>query len=305
MATRSELIPSALSGERVDRVVAMAASVSRKRAADLIDDGAVMVNGSTITSRSMRLDEGDELTIEVEFSGPVLPEADPEVPISVIWEDDELAVVEKAANLVVHPGAGNPHGTLVNGLLARYPQIASVGDPERPGIVHRLDRDTTGLLIVALTDRSYVGLVEALSERRVERTYLALVWGELDAAGIIDSPVGRSMRHPTRMTVTPRGKPARTRYETIRAFQEPSPVSLLRCHLETGRTHQIRVHLSAIGHPVVGDTTYGGAREAIDFARPALHAAQLAFDHPVTGSRLEFESAAPPDLGALLEELDS
>jgi 23S rRNA pseudouridine1911/1915/1917 synthase len=300
---RSELIPSALSGERVDRVVAMAAGISRKQAADLIDAGAVAVNGSTVTSRSTRLEQGDELVIDGATPAPTLPTADPAVSISVIWEDTDLAVVDKAAGVVVHPGAGNPTGTLVNGLLARYPHIAEVGDPGRPGIVHRLDRDTTGLLIVALSDRSYEALVGALSEHLIERTYLALTWGELDAAGVIDSPIGRSARQRTRMTVTPRGKPARTHYETIGRFHEPAALSLLRCRLETGRTHQIRVHLAAIGHPVVGDGTYGGAREGLDFGRPALHASRLAFAHPITGDRLEFESPTPPDFEALLEGL--
>ena len=303
MGRRQELIPSALGGERVDRIVAMSAGISRNRAADLIDSGSVTINGETVTSRSTRLVEGDDLVIEVDEVEPTLPAADSDIHVDVIWEDSELAVIAKPAGLVVHPGAGNTTGTLVNGLLARYPQLAEVGDPERPGIVHRLDRGTTGLLIVALSERSYAALVEALSARRVERTYLALAWGELDAAGVVDSPIGRSLRNPTKMTVTPRGKPARTRYEVIRRFHDPAALTLLRCGLETGRTHQIRVHLTAIGHPVVGDATYGGVRHGVAFDRPALHATRLAFDHPVTAEHLEFESPAPPDLTALLDTL--
>lgn len=303
MGRQTELIPVALSGERVDRVVAMAAGVSRKRAADLIDEGAVAVNGETIDTRSIRLVEGDELTFEIEDRGPELPAPDPEVPLTVIWEDADIAVVNKAADIVVHPGAGNPTGTLVNALLARYPQIAEVGDRERPGIVHRLDRGTTGLLVVALSEAAYDSLVGALSDRTVDRTYLAVVWGEMDSAGTIDSPVGRSLRYPTKMAVTPRGKDARTHYELIGSYHEPAELSLLRCTLETGRTHQIRVHLAAIGHPVVGDATYGGARESVDFERPALHATRLGFEHPITGQPLDFEAEPPADLRRLIDSL--
>jgi 23S rRNA pseudouridine1911/1915/1917 synthase len=281
----------------------MATGSSRKRAAELIETGAVSVNGSVVESRSARLAAGDQLVVdydEPENSGPV---ADPDVDVAVIWEDEHLLVVDKAAGLVVHPGAGNPDRTLVNGLLAKYPAIASVGDPERPGIVHRLDRGTTGLMLVALTPASYDGLVSALAARSVGRTYLALAWGEADAAGVIDSPVGRSARQPTKMTVTPRGKPARTHYETLERFTDPATMSLLDCRLETGRTHQIRVHLAAIGHAVVGDAAYGGSRPALEFGRPALHARRLELAHPISGEPLAFEAPTPPDLQNLLEIL--
>jgi 23S rRNA pseudouridine1911/1915/1917 synthase len=191
----------------------------------------------------------------------------------------------------------------VNGLLALDPGIANVGDPARPGIVHRLDRDTSGLLVVARTPQAHARLVAALSERRVERAYDALVWGVPDARrGVIDAPIGRSVHRRTRMAVRGEGRAARTRYEVVREFSRPK-VALLDCRLETGRTHQIRVHLAAIGHPVVGDATYGGARQSLPLDRPFLHARHLAFDHPVTGERVEVDEPLPPDLQAVLDGL--
>jgi 23S rRNA pseudouridine1911/1915/1917 synthase len=193
---------------------------------------------------------------------------------------------------------------MVNGLVARYPDLVGVGEPERPGIVHRLDRGTTGLLMVARTEDSLADLAHQLSDRTVEREYIAVVWGHVDSdQGLIDAAIGRSKRHPTRMAVLADGREARTRYEVVSRHDEPAAVSVIRCRLETGRTHQIRVHCRAIGHPVVGDETYGGRREGIRFQRPALHAAVLGFTHPVTGERLRFEAAPPPDLAALLESL--
>ena len=182
--------------------------------------------------------------------------------MDVRYEDDDVLVVAKPAGLVVHPGAGHPDGTLVNGLLALDPEIAGTGDPQRPGIVHRLDRDTSGLLVVARSPRAYEALVAALGAHEVSREYLALVWGHLDAPrGVIDAPIGRSVRRPTRMAVREGGRRARTAYEVQAEFTSPE-VSLVRASLETGRTHQIRVHLQAIGHPVVGDAAYGGARSS-------------------------------------------
>jgi 23S rRNA pseudouridine1911/1915/1917 synthase len=214
-----------------------------------------------------------------------------------------VLVVAKPAGLVVHPGAGHPDGTLVNGLLAHYPEIADVGDPARPGIVHRLDRDTSGLLVVARTEAAYDGLVAMLAAHDVERRYDALVWGVPDAPrGVIDAPIGRSVRRPTRMSVREGGRVARTAYEVVESFREPE-VTRLECRLETGRTHQIRVHLQAIGHPVVGDPAYGGQRRAVDLGRPFLHAGGLAFRHPVTGTPVSVEEPLAPELAALLDQL--
>jgi 23S rRNA pseudouridine1911/1915/1917 synthase len=203
----------------------------------------------------------------------------------------------------VHPGAGHPDRTLVNGLLARYPEIAAVGEPARPGIVHRLDRETSGLLVVARSARAYDELTRSLAAHEVQRRYVALVWGRLPARrGVVDAPIGRSVRRPTRMSVREGGRAARTEYEVRAEFADPE-VSLLDCTLETGRTHQIRVHLQAIGHPIVGDAAYGGARESLPVGRPFLHAASLVFAHPVTGQAVEVSDPLPADLAAVLAAL--
>ena len=300
-----EVVPTALAGERLDRLVAMVVGCSRAQAAVLVDEGAVTVGGKVCTSRSVKLVEGDEVVIEA--AGAVADVAlagDPSVPVHVVYEDDDVIVVDKPADLVVHPGAGNDTGTLVQGLLARYPEIAAVGQPDRPGIVHRLDRGTSGLLVVARSQPAYEALVAALSTHAVEREYKALVWGHPEAtSGLVDAPIGRSTREPTRMAVSNRGREARTRYDVEATFDEPVPVALLTCRLETGRTHQIRVHLQAIGHPVVGDSRYDGLREAIALRRPFLHAARLAFAHPVTGEPMSFTSPLTPDLEAVLATL--
>jgi len=234
-------------------------------------------------------------------TGP--PEPDPSITLVIRYEDDDLAVLAKPAGLVVHPGAGHPDGTLVNALLARYPEVADVGDPARPGIVHRLDRDTSGLLVIARTQEAYEGLVEMLSEHDVERRYDALSWDHFDSLrGVIDAPIGRSVRHPTRMSVREGGRQARTHYEVRTEFRDPD-VSLVTCHLETGRTHQIRVHLQAIGHPVVGDPVYGGNRRTLPMARPFLHAGGLKFAHPVTGEPVEVAEPLPPELESVLAGL--
>ena len=298
-------MPRALDGQRLDRVVALVAGCSRAEAAALVDAGAVAVGGRAVTTRSHRVVEGDVLDVE----GPPAPAddgpaPDPAVPVPVVYEDADLVVVDKPAGLVVHPGAGQPAGTLVHGLLARYPEIRTVGQADRPGIVHRLDKGTSGLLLVARSQPAYEALVAMLSARRVDRRYRALVWGEPDApTGLVDAPIGRSTRDRTRMAVTVRGREARTGYEVVRAYHEPVDVTELRLRLETGRTHQIRVHLAAIGHPVVGDARYGGARQSLPLDRPFLHAEAVALDHPVTGAPLAFTSPLPADLAAVLAGL--
>jgi 23S rRNA pseudouridine1911/1915/1917 synthase len=300
-----ETVPTALAGERLDRFVAMVVGCSRAQAAALVADGAVTVGDEVATVRSVKLAEGDAVVIDAAAVGEdTALAADPSVPLDVVYEDADVIVVDKPADLVVHPGAGNDTGTLAQGLLARYPEVASVGQPDRPGIVHRLDRGTSGLLVVARSPAAYEGLVEALSTHAVEREYATLVWGHPEAtSGLVDAPIGRSAREPTRMAVSNRGREARTRYEVVRTFDEPAPVALLTCRLETGRTHQIRVHLQAIGHPVVGDSRYDGWREAIPLPRPFLHAARLAFAHPVTGEPLAFTAPLTSDLEAVLATL--
>ncbi len=268
----------------------------------LLDDDTVRVDGRTV-AKSHRLREGAVVELLAEPAADAPPGADASVEVDLRHADDDVIVVVKPAGLVVHPGAGHAGGTLVNGLLARFPEIAGVGDEMRPGIVHRLDRDTSGLLVVARTTRAYEGLVAALATRDVERRYAALVWGRLGAPrGLIDAPIGRSESRRTRMAVRDTGKPARTEYD-VRAMYDVPACSLLECRLETGRTHQVRVHLAAIGHPVVGDATYGGARDQLPIDRPFLHAATLAFRHPGTGAEMRFDEPLPADLHAVLDGL--
>jgi 23S rRNA pseudouridine1911/1915/1917 synthase len=296
------VVPGTLAGERLDRAVALLTGWSRAEVQDLVEREQVLVDGRAV-AKSRRLVEGEVVELLGEPTPAGLPEPE-EIPLVVVHEDADVVVIDKPAGLVVHPGAGHPDGTLVNGLLARYPDLASVGDPARPGIVHRLDAHTSGLLVAARSVAAYDALVAALAARRMDRGYRALVWGIPEATtGLVDAPIGRSVRRPTRMAVREGGRPARTRYEVDMPYHAAG-VSLLRCRLETGRTHQIRVHLSAINHPVVGDAVYGGKRTGIALDRPFLHAASLGFEHPVTGEQQRFESELPPDLVAVLARLD-
>jgi len=301
----AEQVPAALHGQRIDRVVAMLTGLSRTEAADLVKAGAVEVDGKVVTRGADRLQEGQHVRFEA--PEPVVearPQPEPDVEVPVVHVDEHVIVVDKPADLVVHPGAGHVHGTLVSGLLARYPELAEVGDPLRPGIVHRLDRGTSGLLVVARTPEAYDELVAQLAGRTVDRQYRTLVWGHPDSPrGLIDAPIGRSPKHPTKMAVTSNGKEARTRYEVVSRHLEPSPTAVLTCRLETGRTHQIRVHLAAIGHSVVGDDRYDGVRQTLPVDRPFLHAEHLGFTHPVSGERLSFDSPLPTDLQQVLAQL--
>jgi 23S rRNA pseudouridine1911/1915/1917 synthase len=294
-------VPASLAGERVDRAVALLTGWSRSDVAELVDGGAVLVDGRPV-AKSRRLAVGEE----VEVAGSPAPETPPvpeAVDFAVVHADPDVVVVSKPAGLVVHPGAGRTAGTLAGGMLARFPEVAGVGDPMRPGIVHRLDRDTSGLMVVARSALAHARLTAALAAREVERCYLALAWGRFEARrGSIDAPIGRSTRRPTRMAVREAGREARTGYEVLRQYSSPA-AALLECRLETGRTHQIRVHLAAIGHPVVGDAAYGGDRPGIQPGRPFLHACFLAFAHPVSGERLEFTDPLPADLESVLAGL--
>ncbi len=300
------MVPDALDGERVDRVVAMLTGLPRSEVAVLVSEGAVRLRDAEVRSRSVKVASGDIVEVDVPEVDAIAPVdgRGAEVSFHVVYADDHVIVVDKPQDLVVHPGAGNPSGTLAQGIVARYPEVASVGEPDRPGIVHRLDRGTSGLLVVARTEDARASLVGQLASRQVTRRYLALTWGHLDSPrGVVDAPIGRSKRDPTKMAVTTRGKEARTAYHVEQRFAEPVALDLLGCTLETGRTHQIRVHLAAVGHPVVGDARYGGVRESLDVPRPFLHARQLAFDHPATGERVTFEAALPEDLSAVLAGL--
>ncbi|HUQ62891.1 MAG TPA: RluA family pseudouridine synthase [Acidimicrobiales bacterium] len=302
---RRLLVGRSLAGERVDRVVAMLCGVPRQAAADLVAAGLVSVNGSVVTTRSRKLVEGeavDASVADVVAASAIAPDADIDVP--VVFSNQHVIVVDKPAGMVVHPGAGRSDGTMVQGLLAVHPELGEVGDPTRPGVVHRLDAGTSGLLVVARTSLAYESLVDQLSSRTVTRKYLALVWGTVEApAGLIDAPVGRSGRDRTQMAISATGREARTRYEVLQRYDVPAALTLVECSLETGRTHQVRVHLRALRHPVVGDSRYGGSREALPLGRPFLHAHHLEFDDPVTGKRLKFDSPLPADLKDVRELL--
>lgn len=294
-------VPDALAGERLDRIVALEADLTRNAASELVSAGAVTLNGHVVTKGSARVAAGDVITavvpeVEDDF---IVPDA--AVDFDVVYADDDILVIDKPAGLIVHPGAGRATGTLVHGLVSRYPEIAAVGEPDRPGIVHRLDAGTSGLMVVARTEEARVALIEMLANREVSRQYCALAWGTVAGdEGLIDAPIGRSERERTKMAIVADGREARTRFVVRQRFTEPTEVTLLECHLETGRTHQIRVHLASIKHPVVGDTRYGRARPALTVARPFLHAERLAFVHPITGEALAFDSALPADLAAVL-----
>jgi 23S rRNA pseudouridine1911/1915/1917 synthase len=301
----TETIPGSLADVRIDRVVSLVADVSRSAAAALIAAGAVQVDGTVVTAGTEKVVLGQTITVDVsQAAGPELPRAEPGVPLDVVHADDHVIVVNKPAALVVHPGAGNKTGTLVNRLLHAYPEIARVGDPLRPGIVHRLDAGTTGLIVVARTQHAFESLVAQLAVRSVSRVYSALVWGiPVSVNGVIDAPIGRDQRDPTRMAVVVDGRASRTHYSVERTFRVPKDAALLECRLETGRTHQIRVHLASIGHPVVGDAQYGGVRPGLSPRRPMLHARELAFDHPHDGARRTCTAALPADLAGLLDQL--
>jgi len=299
-------------GERLDRWLAgRLPELSRARIQTLIADGEVRVDGQT-SRASFRLRAG--MKVAVSIPPPVPAEPEPEdIPLSVVFESPHLLVVDKPAGLVVHPGAGRRSGTLVNALLRHVPDLSGVGGVARPGIVHRLDRGTSGLLVVAKDDETHRGLSRQFAGRTVEKEYLALVLGvPRRHSGEIEAPIGRDPVHRKRMTVrTSRGRAARSSYEVVEALDG---AALARVHIHTGRTHQVRVHLASIGHPVAGDPTYGGTREPScrraasrqalrGLTRPALHAARLGFDDPASGRRLSFESPLPPDLVVVLDAL--
>lgn len=299
------VVPEALGGERLDRVVSMLGDLSRKKASAIVASGRVSLGGVCQTRRSARVESGDRIMFEIEGPDCPSPQPDHGVEFGVIFSDPHIAVINKPSGLVMHPGAGNSHSTLVNGLLARFPEMKAIGEPSRPGIVHRLDAETSGLLVVARSPRAYESLTTALAQRSVSRGYFSFVYGALkDERGVIEAPIGRSVTKRTKMVVASGGKPARTHYRVeARSCLEPA-ASLLRCRLETGRTHQIRVHLSAIGHPVIGDRTYGRGQQRISFERVALHAARLAFNHPVNDESLEFHCPLPTDLLSLATRLE-
>jgi 23S rRNA pseudouridine1911/1915/1917 synthase len=289
-------IPLEMAGLRLDQALAkLMPEQSRTRLAKLIEEGHVRVDGET---RGVRHKVKSGETVEVALVPRPAEEGfrAEEIPLRIVHEDDDLLVIDKPAGLVVHPGSGNWAGTMLNALLHHAPGAEHL---PRAGIVHRLDKDTSGLLVVAKNEAAQLALVRQLQARTVKRTYLALARGRIDRPGSVDAPIGRHPVHRTRMAVVASGKPAVTHFRALEKFPAHT---LIECRLETGRTHQIRVHLASIGHPLEGDAVYAGRAPRI-FERQALHAWKLAFVHPVSGEEVAFESQMPEDFRALLERL--
>jgi 23S rRNA pseudouridine1911/1915/1917 synthase len=310
------VVPESLSGERVDRAVAMLSGVPRSVAAEMVEGGAVAVDGVEARRGSRPLVAGQRLQASVPAARVPRLVPDDTVAFTVLYEDPHLLVIDKPAGLVVHHGAGHRSRTLVDGLVARYPDIAELaasgtGDPTRPGIVHRLDKGTSGLVVVARTAAAHGFLASQFKEHSAGRTYRAVVAGIVtEDAGVVDAPIGRSTRRPTRMAVRASGRGARTRFEVLDRYSSGVDASLLEVTLDTGRTHQVRVHLAAIGHPVIGDDRYAGAaprpvavKEALAPGRLFLHACRLSLDHPEGGDRRTWESPLPADLEAVIGRL--
>ncbi len=311
-------------GARLDRVLAMQlAALSRTRLKALVLAGRVAIGGRTIRDPGRRVNAGDTVTVEVPAAEPAAPRGE-NIPLAIVHEDDDLIVIDKPAGLVVHPAAGNWTGTLVNALIAHCgDSLSGIGGERRPGIVHRLDKDTSGLMVVAKNDRAHRRLAKQFADKGasgLERGYLAFVWGAPDRPkGTIDKPIDRHPHARERMAVRAGGRPAVTHWEVLERYAgaDGKPVaSLIDCRLETGRTHQIRVHLAAIGHPLLGDAVYGGgfktkaallppeAQAALAaLGRQALHAYLLGLDHPLSGKHFVFRSGLPPDLDNLRRAL--
>ena len=293
-------VPANFAGLRFDQALAqLVPQHSRSRLAGWIDAGRVTLDGRVVAGKR-RLAGGERIVVAAADRGATLADAPQPIALDVVHEDAAVIVVDKPAGLVVHPGSGNRDGTLLNALLHHAPALAAL---PRAGIVHRLDKDTSGLLVVAKTPTAQTDLVRQLAARTVSREYLAVARGDLARAVTIDAPIGRHPTARTTMAVTAGGKPARTHVTPIERF---GAATLVRCVLETGRTHQIRVHLAAIGYPLVGDPAYGGRRTtpAVPaFARQALHAARLGFVHPQTRRARRFEAPPPADFAALVRQL--
>lgn len=297
-------------GQRLDRALADASGLSRERVKALVDDGRVELAGTIATQVSARPPEGTAFAIRVPAPAAAAAEAQA-IPLAVVFEDDHLIVVDKPAGLVVHPAAGNLDGTLVNALLHHCRgQLSGIGGVARPGIVHRIDKDTSGLLVVAKTDAAHEGLARQFADHSIVRAYLAVTGGvPMPPAGTVRGSIARSAFDRKKMALVAdgRGKHAVTHYRTLEAL---GAAALVECRLETGRTHQVRVHLASIGHALLGDPVYGRPPprlrpllDRLSFRRQALHAAELGFVHPIHGSPVHFVSPTPVDMGELLVEL--
>jgi 23S rRNA pseudouridine1911/1915/1917 synthase len=311
------IAPENAAGQRADRFLAeLMGTISRSRVKSLIEAGFVTVNGRTLTAPAEAVRAGASYNVTPPTPVAATPAAQT-IPFPILFEDEYLLVLDKPAGLVVHPAPGNEDGTLVNALLAHCGDtLPGIGGEKRPGIVHRLDRDTSGVMVVAKSELALTTLSAAFAERNLERAYIALAWGLTDQACSIDAPIGRDPRDRKRMAVrSSGGKQALTHFRTEQSWL--AAVSRLTCRLATGRTHQIRVHLAHSGHPIIGDPVYlrripAAARavpeplrsKLLDFPRQALHAAILGFSHPITGEKLRFETPPPADLAALIAALN-
>ncbi|MEX2652844.1 MAG: RluA family pseudouridine synthase [Acidimicrobiia bacterium] len=294
-------VPATLDGARVDKTLSSLLGVSRFVSRELLERG-VLLDGRPARPRD-RVHTGS--MIETPHPAAEVGLQPEEVVFEVLYEDEALLVVDKPSGVVVHPGSGTRAGTLAAGLLNRYPELEGVGEPGRWGLIHRLDKETSGTLIVARTQDSYLALKADLAARRIGRTYLSLVHGLFSApTGTIDAPIGRDPSRPTRRAFIATGKPAVTHYEVIGEYADDD-VSLIEVRLETGRTHQIRVHLAAIDHPVIGDRTYSPFNTRVKAPRVFLHARRVRLTHPISGATLEVESPLPEDLSRVLEGLRS
>ncbi len=320
--TLSFIIPADFTGQRADKALAaLATDLSRTRLQALMEEGKVSINGEPLMVASHKMKAGDAVTVHLPPPVACVPEPE-NLPLDIVYQDDDLLVVNKAAGMVVHPGAGNWTGTLVNALLYHCAgSLSGIGGVVRPGIVHRLDKETSGLMIVAKNDKAHRHLAEQLSDRSLSRTYYAVVLGvPFPIKGVIDRPIGRDRNSRLKMGTSGSGlREARTHYYVREKYKEAC--SLVQCDLETGRTHQIRVHMQVLGHPLIGDPLYGPQKTALvaklkkggyaadeideicAFPRQALHAGAIEFIHPATGEAMEFEAAPPPDFAKLLNIL--
>jgi 23S rRNA pseudouridine1911/1915/1917 synthase len=288
-------------GERLDVAVARLCEISRAQAQRLIDAGLVSGEHGVRRKAGERLVGGDRLTVRIPSPEPAVPQPE-DIPLDILYEDEHMLVVNKPAGMPVHPGPGHASKTLVNALLAHCPDLPGIGGVQRPGIVHRLDKDTSGLIVVAKDERAHNGLSSQLKDRRMQKTYLALVEGRVrPSEALIDAPIGRDPNSRRLMMV--RGVTGRDAQTSYRVRSQYEHCALVEVTLHTGRTHQIRVHFASIGHPVVGDEVYGHKSALV--GRQFLHAWRLAFRHPVDGRELAFEAPLPEDLNAALAELDA
>ena len=289
-------------GVRLDAFLSADGALTRSQAARLIAEGRVRVNGKP-AAKSARLSGGETVTVDVpQLRETALPPQD--IPLDVVYEDDDVIVVNKPTGLVVHPAPGHPDGTLVNALLHHCgDSLSGIGGEKRPGIVHRIDRDTSGLIIAAKNDAAHLALSAQLKDHSLSRTYECLVTGNMKQdSGTVDAPIGRSSADRKKMAVVPTGRRAVTHWEVIARYPG---VTHLRCRLETGRTHQIRVHMAHIGHPILGDTVYGAKKPVPGLTGQCLHAAGLRFVHPRTGEPVELHCPLPPEFTAMLQKLQN